>query len=331
MQFFQRQHSTIGNDEIADKLPEHKNELIEHHWLSLKSRWDGCKDGVLDETTRKEIDDLFHKERKWTSTAEDWYALNYAEQCVGAHLTATQVSAEYQSLVRTASERKCTFLDEYRERAKFFSTPPPPDATIELQRNFYLAFLREMQSDAIQTRFDRYLRKRTAKGLVIAGLSVLSVLFLLCLIYARYNTWSFRYLAELVVVALFGVLGAYFSRVMSFQSKPKLIGFEDVTNYRLWMLTLRALYGAIGAVVLYFFLRSGIISGHIFPNFAGSGTAASNANFGELASKADFGKLLVWSFIAGFSERLIPDTLERTESQADQSDKNGKGKASNDH
>jgi len=95
------------------------------------------------------------------------------------------------------------------------------------------------------------------------------------------------------------------------------------------MLTLRALYGAIGAVVLYFFLRSGIISGHIFPSFAGSesGTAASNANFGELASNADFGKLLVWSFIAGFSERLIPDTLERTESQVDQSDKNGKGKA----
>jgi hypothetical protein len=110
-----------------------------------------------------------------------------------------------------------------------------------------------MQSDSIQTRFRRYLRKRAAKGLVIAGLSVLSVLFLLCLIYALY-TWSFRYLAELAVVALFGVLGAYFSRVMSFQSKLKLIGFEDVTNlYQLWMLTLRALYGAIGAVVLYFF------------------------------------------------------------------------------
>jgi hypothetical protein len=173
-----------------------------------------------------------------------------------------------------------------------------------------------MQSDSIQTRFRRYLRTRTAKGLVYAGLSVLSVLFLLCLIYA-----PFQYLAELTVVALFGVLGAYFSRVMSFQSKLKFIGFEDVTNlYQLWMLTLRALYGAIGAVVLYFFLRGGIISGHIFPSFAASES-------GMVASSADFGKLLVWSFIAGFSERLIPDTLEFTESQADQSDKKEKGKA----
>jgi hypothetical protein len=194
-----------------------------------------------------------------------------------------------------------------------------------------LAFLREMQSDSIQTRFHRYLRTRTAKGLVGAGLSVL---FLLCLIYALY-TWSLQSLAELAVVALFGVLGAYFSRVMSFQSKLTLIGFEDVTNlYQLWMLTLRGLYGAIGAVVLYFFLRSGIISGHIFPTFVSteSGKLASNVDFGELASKADFGKLLVWSFIAGFSERLIPDTLERAEAQANQSDKNGKGKAPpNDH
>jgi len=132
MQFFQRQHSTTGNDEITNKLPEHKNELIEHHRLSLKARWNGCKAGVPDET-RKEIDDLFHKERKWTSTAEDWYALNYAEQCVGACLTATQVSAEYQSLIRIAFIRKWRLkhrpvadsLQEAGDRLFTFTRLPP--------------------------------------------------------------------------------------------------------------------------------------------------------------------------------------------------------------
>jgi hypothetical protein len=35
-----------------------------------------------------------------------------------------------------------------------------------------------------------------------------------------------------------------------------------------------------------------------------------------LAPTEDLAKLLVWSFLAGFSERLIPDTLERVETHA---------------
>ena len=35
-----------------------------------------------------------------------------------------------------------------------------------------------------------------------------------------------------------------------------------------------------------------------------------------LAPTADMAKLLVWSFIAGFSERLVPDTIDRTEARS---------------
>lgn len=84
-----------------------KNEIIEHEWTNLRSLWDGAKASLPDET-RAEIDGLFPKEPKWSSKAEDWYALNLAEQRVGAHLNAIQLSAEYQSLLDIARERKVT-------------------------------------------------------------------------------------------------------------------------------------------------------------------------------------------------------------------------------
>jgi hypothetical protein len=68
--------------------------------------------------------------------------------------------------------------------------------------------------------------------------------------------------------------------------------------------------GAGGAVMLYFFYESQIISSDLFPNLTQIDTESTAQ--GQVFNK-DFGKLLFWSFLAGFSERLVPDTLGRVE------------------
>ena len=84
-----------------------------------------------------------------------------------------------------------------------------------------------------------------------------------------------------------------------------------------------------GAVVIYFFLLSGIIGGGLFPEFKkialhqlsfydpsdGDGAVALRL----ILPNAQLALLVVWSFLAGFSERLVPSILQTTEASLGES------------
>jgi len=84
--------------------------------------------------------------------------------------------------------------------------------------------------------------------------------------------------------------------------------------------------GAIFAVALHLLFMSGVLSGGIFPTLAihpkDVEVEFKSFFFGTvLATDANFAKLLVWCFIGGFAERLVPDILDRLANEADKSKK----------
>lgn len=117
---------------------------------------------------------------------------------------------------------------------------------------------------------------------------------------------------------LAGAWGATFSILTSLKDRLKGSGLDELKLMRPWVMLLsRALVGAGAACIFYFFIVSGLLSGsaisNIFPDF--TNTAKSTSPNGMLPVN-QLALLVVWCFLSGFSERLVPGLLERIESKA---------------
>jgi hypothetical protein len=131
------------------------------------------------------------------------------------------------------------------------------------------------------------------------------------------------FLIMLICVIYSGIIGGYVSSQRRMQAIPSdgdpfvsVLGLENA-GYYLW---LSPLLGAIFAVILLFMFIGGILQGTIFPAFytgispisPHGGVGFFDAVWNSLPTGAmDYGKLFVWAFLAGFAERLVPDSLDR--------------------
>lgn len=159
--------------------------------------------------------------------------------------------------------------------------------------------------------------------------------FLALLAYASLLWWasyrrpmSYNDIRLALVAGATGAWGATFSMLTSLQTRIEASEIYDLRRMRTFlMLISRALIGGGAAAIFYFFFLSGLVSGPIFPTL----TAAEGGDGGSLAAVTaacpgdmagclpmrQFALLVVWCFLAGFSEKLVPSLLARTEQRAD--------------
>ena len=72
---------------------------------------------------------------------------------------------------------------------------------------------------------------------------------------------------------------------------------------------------SVFAVVISLVFISGVISGDIFPRFSGGYQGYVDMRNWAISidpqANADMAKMLVWSFLAGFSEKLVPNLVTK--------------------
>ena len=130
-------------------------------------------------------------------------------------------------------------------------------------------------------------------------------------------------LIQLALVA--GAIGGTMSLIQRVQSLPEadplLFRLSGSTTV-LQSLVIPPLTGAIFAALLLLIFMSGVVSGEIFPKFnlpPPKGHGVDFLNFYQNTDAADgkaFALALIWSFIAGFAERFVPNTINRLTAQA---------------
>ena len=124
-------------------------------------------------------------------------------------------------------------------------------------------------------------------------------------------------LRTILLVICCGVLGGLVSTLRRIQAVSLVnTPFTDTVELDFGQVGvfLSPLFGAVFAMALYLLFMGGFldatVSGtHIFPTL--------DPATGNCVTDSDFSKLLVWSFIAGFAEKLVPDVLDRLAVKSD--------------
>ena len=146
--------------------------------------------------------------------------------------------------------------------------------------------------------------------LFVLSLAVFAASVLLTLAFPSLKQFDLRLLVPAVLA---GCWGAAFSMLSSLRDRLEASDLDALKVLRArWVLGSRVLIGAGAASVLYFFFVSGLVSGSAFPDLK----AATSSTDWQLNT---FALLVVWCFIAGFSERLIPGLLAKTEGRLETS------------
>ena len=164
------------------------------------------------------------------------------------------------------------------------------------------------------TRTERLLRI-TRRLIILTSLGLLLVIMIFGLTLIRGDRF-------MVSWACFGcgLVGGF----VSIQQRIKNLGDQELELLSLswFQIVLIPVYGGIFALVLYLCFLSKVIEGPLFPQFAGppfsqpipsTQDVASFFSQTYPASGPDLTKHLFWSFVAGFSERFVPQILSKLE------------------
>jgi hypothetical protein len=282
------------------------------------------------------------------SSAWTWDDLEAAKMAVVALYQDTRL----RLWIVTAREEFRSLAGESTYAAYVTAAPNPQSAPIDDLRQDGFLLLQELRKLYRVLPEHEERRNALTRRAALVALCILAIgvgIFLLCpkkeftppstLPDIECPAVSLSGMPLLAVIMLCGALGGAISAHQRIQNTA----IDGNASTRIFFIAnkwtavyLAPILGLMFAVVLYVIIASGLIAGAIFPDVyvptlaqlksgpcpqAQSLSIAEFAEFTGPKNGIDVAKVLVWAFIAGFAERLVPDTLNRLAASAQEGKK----------
>ena len=307
--------TTIKN--IKQNVPQHGLLYFDHLTAELNSKVLSISES---ETEIKEaIEDILQKRVEGNLSWNDLYTFDLI---LSQRLQPERLAREVWSL--RSRYRAIAGLREYE--AYLASKPPDPTGLVEEKAlradiEYLLSeiYLRYAITPVNQDVRDRILWRVTVV-IIICILIILAVVLINNYIIAERRIENPP--ATLIVVLFVGSMGGLLSMLQRYQSVSRegdpIDNISEMTQG--WSrLFLPAISGAIFAMLLYMLIMGGLLKGDLFPEIydykPDNNQSVPGIDLSKLLEKgrptslSGYAKLIIWSFLAGFAERFVPDTL----------------------
>lgn len=311
---------------IPGESQQKQPELFSHYVISLQSLWLGLKktDAEIkaDPILTRIAGLMTACEKPVADWEENWRNAWQAEQLMSGCLDGTELIAEAEKKLFDADRIKMPSAAYFAEKWKSASAIGDAAAKAKMQSALYGDVLDDLHWHYGKRSLDRKIRTQLAG--TVRRLAFYLIFFAILPFVplpggGSLGGWLFAAAADaprshlygLYTAATFGLLGALFSRLIYMQTNYAKLEYDDLVNiFQNRAISIRLLVGMIGAIIVFYAILGNFLSGDLFPRLADLKLEPLKA------PDPHFAKLVIWCFLGGFSERLVPDFLARTEASA---------------